>query len=169
MTAPEDASGPTPSRPALRRGERLAMDRAGMAAFLAAERTCRVATVGPDGAPHVSPLWYAWDGTALWLCSLVRSRRFAHLTADPRVSVVIDAGAEYQELRGVEIRGHAEVVGSVPWDGEATGALAEPDRLFAERYPGHDQVRRAGRHAWVRIVPQQVSSWDFRKGARAPS
>ena len=40
--------------------------------FLAAERTCRVATISPDG-PHATPLWFVWDGTALWLYSIVAS------------------------------------------------------------------------------------------------
>jgi nitroimidazol reductase NimA-like FMN-containing flavoprotein (pyridoxamine 5'-phosphate oxidase superfamily) len=27
-------------------------------AFLSAEHTCRVATTGADGRPHVAPLWF---------------------------------------------------------------------------------------------------------------
>ena len=60
--------------------------------FLAGERTCRVATVGPDG-PHATPLWFAWDGSCLWLYSVVRSQRWTDLMRDPRVGVVVDAGA----------------------------------------------------------------------------
>jgi PPOX class probable F420-dependent enzyme len=131
--------------------------------FLTTERTCRVATVDGHGQPHVSPLWFVWDGTAIWLCSLVRSRRLADLRANPRVGLVVDAGHEYGELRGVELRGTAEVIGPVPWDGVVTDELAEPDRLFTEKYPQQRHVRRQGRHAWVRIVPHTVSSWDFRK------
>ncbi len=43
-----------------RRGGKLAMDAAERDAFLASERTCRVASIGRDGAPHVTPLWFAW-------------------------------------------------------------------------------------------------------------
>ena len=42
-------------------------------AFLVTERTCRVASVGGDGSPHVTPLWFVWDGGALWLTSIVRA------------------------------------------------------------------------------------------------
>ena len=82
--------------------------------FLAAERTCRVATSGKDGRPHVAPLWFAWDGTALWLTSVVRSQRWTDLMRDPRVAVVVDAGVEYTELRGVELSGEVVPVGDVP-------------------------------------------------------
>src|ERR1044071_658149 len=65
------------------RARRIAMPPEEVAASLAAERTCRVATVGADGRPHVVPLWFAWDGRALWLTSLVRSQRWTDLTRDP--------------------------------------------------------------------------------------
>ncbi|MEU8251209.1 pyridoxamine 5'-phosphate oxidase family protein [Nonomuraea sp. NPDC048916] len=154
-------------RPALRHGRRLAMTAAELDAFLAAERTCRVATVSADGQPHVSPLWFVWDGSAIWLCSLVGSRRFAELTADPRVGLVVDAGHDYGELRGVEIRGVAAVVGDVPWSGEVTPELAEAERLFSGKYPEQRHVRRQGRHAWLRVEPRNISTWDFRKGRAA--
>lgn len=82
--------------------------------FLTTERTCRVATTSTDGAPHVSPLWFAWDGTSLWLYSITRSKRWSDLRRDPRVAVVIDGGHAYDELRGVELSGTVEFVGEAP-------------------------------------------------------
>ena len=75
-----------------RRGGKIAMAVEERDAFLASERTCRVATVGGDGAPHVTPLWFVWDGSALWLTSIVRSQRWTDLQREPRISVVVDAG-----------------------------------------------------------------------------
>ncbi|GAA4957438.1 hypothetical protein GCM10023238_25200 [Streptomyces heliomycini] len=86
--------------------------------FLTVQRTCRVATVSADGAPHVSTLWFAWDGTSLWLYSVVRSRRWADLRRDPRVAIVVDTGEEYDELRGAELSGRVEFVGEIPRTGE---------------------------------------------------
>lgn len=45
-----------------RRGRKIAMDKAELDAFLAGEHTCRVATSSPRG-PHLTALWFAWDGT----------------------------------------------------------------------------------------------------------
>jgi PPOX class probable F420-dependent enzyme len=131
-------------------------------AFLAEERTCRVASIGGDGAPHVTPLWFAWDGTRLWLTSIVHSQRWADLQRDGRVSVIVDAGRDFMELRGVEIRGVAEVVGEVPRTGEPVAALEEPERLFGAKY-ANGQMGHDGRHAWLRITPHKIVSWDFRK------
>ena len=130
-------------------------------AFLAEQHTCRVATVGRHG-PHATPLWYAWHGGALWLTSVVRSQRWTDLQHDPRVAVVVDAGTAYGELRGVEMRGRVEVVGEVPRTGEPVPELDGPERLFADRYRD-GVVEHDGRHAWLRLSPDKITSWDFRK------
>ena len=90
-----------------KRGRRIAMTEDELAEFLATQRTGRVATVGPDG-PHATARWFGWDGTYLWLYSIVRSQRWADVVRDPRVGMVIDAGEQYDELRGVEITGTAD-------------------------------------------------------------
>ena len=101
--------------------------------FLRDERTCRVASVGGDGSPHVTPLWFVWDGASLWLTSIVRSQRWTDLQRDGRVSVIVDTGHDFMELRGVEIKGRAEVVGEVPRTGEPNAELEVPERLFADK------------------------------------
>lgn len=131
-------------------------------AFLSTERTCRVASAGTGGAPHVTPLWFAWDGAHLWLTSVVRSQRWTDLQRDNRVSVVVDAGHDFMELRGVEIRGTAEAVGEVPRTGEPVAALETPERIYADKY-ADGQIHHDGRHAWLRVTPEKIVSWDFRK------
>ncbi len=144
-----------------RRSRKIAMTSDEVDAFLAAERTCRVATNG-RGGPHATPLWYAWHGGALWLTSLSRSQRWVDLAADPRIAVVVDAGVEYGELRGVELRGRVEVVGEVPRTGEPVPELEGPEQVFADRYTGGTMFHD-GRHAWLRLIPEKITSWDFRK------
>ena len=155
-----------------RRGRVIAMSAGELASFLTEQRTCRFATAGPDG-PHVAPVWFVWDGQALWVYSLTRSQRWANLARDPRVAVVIDDGHHYHELRGVEIEGRAAVVGPVPRYGDVDEPeLAEPERLMAAKYFGQaspadpgggPQMTHDGRHAWLRIAPGKLVSWDFRK------
>jgi hypothetical protein len=144
---------------AQRRGRAIAMTAAEVDQFLTTERTCRVATAGPDGRPHVAPLWFVWDGGSLWLSSLVRSQRWTDLMRDPRVAVIVDSGVEYSELRGVELSGAVAVVGDAPRTAGPDPALAEPERLFA----GGVAVPPDGRHGWLRLTPDKLVSWDFRK------
>ncbi|MGV9627206.1 pyridoxamine 5'-phosphate oxidase family protein [Streptomyces sp. NPDC003487] len=146
-----------------RRGRKIMMTPGELDAFLAEQRTCRVATVSADGAPHVSALWFLWDGTALWLYSVVRSKRWADLRRDPRVALAVDTGEDYGELRGVELSGAVEVVGEVPRTGELCAELDAVETRFARKYFGLDMLPHDGRHAWLRLTPDKVVSWDFRK------
>jgi len=135
-------------------------------AFLDAERTVRVATNGTNG-PHATPLWYLWDDSdgdgVMWLTSLSRSQRWTDLMADPRIAAVVDAGHDdYTQLRGVELRGSVEVVGEVPRTGEPHPELERVEQAFADRYTG-GHVGIDGRHAWLRLRPEKITSWDFRK------
>jgi Pyridoxamine 5'-phosphate oxidase len=147
-----------------RRGAKIAMSDAEIEQFLTLERTCRVASVGPDG-PHATPLWFCWADGDLWLYSIVRSQRWSDLARDPRIGVVVDAGVEYLELRGVEFIGTAETVGEVPRTGEQDiAALRAVETQFARKYfADTDQLYHDGRHGWLRVHPTKIVSWDFRK------
>ena len=148
-----------------RRGRAIAMSAEERDEFLATQRTCRLATVGGDGAPHVTPLWFVWDGTSVWVTSLVRSQRWTDVRRDSRVSVVVDTGDEFLDLRGVELNGIADLVGEAPRTGEPVAELEAPEQLFADKYAG-GRVHHDGRHAWLRITPSKIQSWDFRKISR---
>lgn len=146
-----------------KRGKRIAMSPDELDVFLAEERMCRLGSLGADGAPHVSPLWFVWDRSTIWLNSVVKSQRWANLVRDPRVSVAIDGGEGYFELRGAELIGRIEVVGEVPrLPGGVDHSVAEAERLFGAKYTGGDFVPD-GHHAWLRMVPDKIVSWDFRK------
>jgi PPOX class probable F420-dependent enzyme len=160
-----------------RRGRVIAMSAGELTSFLGEQRTCRFATAGPGG-PHVAPVWFVWDGQALWVYSLTRSQRWANLARDPRAAVVVDDGHHYHELRGVEIEGEAAVVGPVPRTADQDPQcpeLAEPERLMAAKYFGPaasgagPEMIHDGRHAWLRVTPRKLVSWDFRKLATLPS
>jgi hypothetical protein len=150
-----------------RRGRAIAMNADEMDSFLGEQRTCRMATLGSGGGPHVSPVWFVWDAGALWIFSLIRSQRWADLSRDPKVAAVIDAGEKYADLTGIEIEGEAAVVGPVPrgqaLEGPETRGLPHVERLMARKYRGSEEMVHDGRHVWLRITPLKIISWDFRK------
>jgi hypothetical protein len=81
--------------------------------------------------------------------------------------------------RGVEIEGEAVAVAPVPRTGEEPQPpeLADPERRMAAKYfdpaslaasGGGPEMTHDGRHAWLRITPLKLVSWDFRKLADLP-
>lgn len=145
-----------------RRGRRIMMTPGEVDAFLTTQRTCRVATVSAGGAPHVSALWFLWDGTALWLHSVVRSKRWADLRRDPRVAIVVDTGEEYGQLRGVELSGTVEFVGEVPRTGSCAPNWTRWRPCSPARTSAWTRSRTTAGTRGCGCGPKVVS-WDFRK------
>ncbi len=105
----------------------------------------------------------------MWLNTIVRSQRRVDLQKDPRAAVVVDAGEAFTELSGVELRGVVETVGEAPRNGGPAEELVTPERLFARKYMGSETFQYDGRHAWLRLQPTTIRSWDFRKQFQAAS
>ncbi len=85
--------------------------------FLSGRLVARIATVGPDGIPFVNPVWYYWDGGALYMV-IKQSRRMAkNLAQNPWCSTVIDTddrliwGIWENRAKGVVVTGRAELYG----------------------------------------------------------
>ncbi|UGQ11449.1 pyridoxamine 5'-phosphate oxidase family protein [Yinghuangia sp. ASG 101] len=147
-----------------RKGRAIAMSDEERDAFLREAPVVRVATVGAGGSPHLSALWFVWDGTALWLNSLTRSQRWTDITRDQRVSLIVDdGGSDFLSLRGIELQGTAETVGEIPRTGEPVDELTAPEQLFADKYSPGRAFQYDGRHGWLRITPDKIVSWDFSK------
>jgi hypothetical protein len=141
----------------------LAMTDAERDRFLAEELTCRVATVSLALEPHITPMWFIWDGASIWLYSQTRSRRWADLRANPLLAVVVDTGMTRGELCGVELTGICAVVGEQPRIGTAHRALAPIESAYAMKYLSPPTFQYDGRHAWLCVSVRKIVSWDFRK------
>ena len=125
--------------------------------------SCRVATVRPDGGPHVAARWFVWLEDAVWVSTPVGDTTWEDALRDPRISVVIDRGRDWLELSGARIEGVAELL------------PAEHPDLRAPMSAWHDKYRPllAGEGferftiavstlGFLRIVPAVVATWDHR-------
>jgi len=137
--------------------EQLRMSSGELDEYLDRQRTLRLATVDERGVPHVVPLWFVWHDGAVWLNSLTRSRRHRHLRSGRPVGMVVDDGDRYGELRGVRMSGRPE---TVP-DDDAVRIRAY--RRFARKYFDVDDLPNQRSYETVRIIPDDIASWDFAK------
>lgn len=65
------------------------------------------ATVGADGAPQVTPMWFEWDGENLLFSTLKTRRKYVNAVRDPRVTISItDPDNPYRYL---QITGKADL------------------------------------------------------------
>src|SRR6478752_9961759 len=78
-------------------------------AFLADQKTVICASNGHDGFPHLMPLWFVVRDGRVWAWTYARSQKVKNLERDPRATLQVETGTEYQELRGVMFRTRVEI------------------------------------------------------------
>lgn len=142
-------------------------------AFLAEKMTLVVTTLGKDGHPHTSPMWFFIDDGKIVFRSFTKSQKIVNLRRDPRITVLVERGIAYSELQAVMIKGTARLI-----DGADDPAyLLESYRRLAARYPmmGPDPVeldpvaleqafgKFAPKNTAVVVEPDRIISWDHTK------
>jgi PPOX class probable F420-dependent enzyme len=137
--------------------------------FVAGQKVMTVATIGPNGRPHLMPLWYVpqRDGDLIgW--TFAKSQKARNLERDPRATVQIEDGVEYQELRGVMLE--CEVETERDADKVADFGMAIFERYAPSGNTGQlpPEVRemvheQAPKRIGLRFHPTRVVTWDHRK------
>lgn len=139
-----------------------------IAAFITSSRTATMATIGPNGTPHLVAMWYAVLDGVIWVESKAKAQKVRNLQRDDRLSLMIEDGQTYDTLRGVSLEGKGVIVD-------------DPDELLAvgisvfERYTGPytEEMRpivdmMLAKRVAVRLDVERVRSWDHRKLGMGP-
>src|SRR5690349_17452373 len=100
--------------------------------FLASQKIVSCATIGPRGRPHLVPLWYVSDGTELRGWTFAKSQKAKNLERDPHATLQVEAGVQYQELRGVMFECDVDIE-------HDEARVADYGRALFRRYGGADE------------------------------
>lgn len=138
-------------------------------AFLHERRPMTMCTLNHDGSIHAVAMWYGFLEGAIAVETKAKSQKAQNLRRDPRLTCMMEDGDSYEELRGVELVGKAEIV-------------EEPERMFElginvfERYYGtySDDLRpfvetMLHKRVIVKLHVDRVVSWDHRKLGLPPT
>jgi PPOX class probable F420-dependent enzyme len=147
--------------------DQIKLSAAEVARFLDEQRVISVCTIGRDGWPHVTALWYVMRDSEPWIYTYAKSQKVRNLERDPRATLLAEAGREYQELTGVMLKARAKLHGEL----ETVAAVAED--LF-RRYQGkgaeaidaatREQLRaQAAKRVAIQFQVEQIVSWDHSK------
>lgn len=108
-----------------------------LAYLLGERRLGRLATAGPDGTPHVTPVGWSFNhelGTIdVGGYDLTRTKKFRDVARSGRAAIVIDDVLPPWRPRGVEVRGEAEAIEGPP--------------------------------ALIRLNPRRILSWGLESGS----
>jgi PPOX class probable F420-dependent enzyme len=138
-------------------------------AFLEAGRTMAFATMNHDDTIHVVAMWYGFLEGAIAFETKAKSQKVRNLRRNPTITCMVEDGETYEELRGVELVGTAEVID-------------DPDRMFElgisvfERYQGTytEEMKpfvevMLNKRVVVKVAVDRVVSWDHRKLGPPPT
>ncbi|MDH3731175.1 MAG: pyridoxamine 5'-phosphate oxidase family protein [Acidimicrobiia bacterium] len=152
----------------------ISMTEEEVAAFLGESRNIEVATLGPDGWPHVAPMWYSMRNGLVAFRSFTKSQKIVNLQRDPRLTLLAEDGKAYEELRGIMIKGEAELVDDPVVVLELYGELAARYPMVGEEPVALDDDaleaafgRFAPKNTAVIVHPTTTVSWDHTKLAGA--
>jgi PPOX class probable F420-dependent enzyme len=138
-------------------------------AFLAERRPMTMCSLAADGSIHAVAMWYGFLDGCITVETKAKSQKAKNLARDPRLTLLFEDGDYYEELRGVELVGKAEIID-------------DPERLFTlgvsvfDRYMGgyteemkpfvdvmlHNRVA-------ISMHTERVVSWDHRKLGLPPT
>ncbi len=141
----------------------IRMSDAEVDAFLAGRHTMNVASFNHDGTIHLVAMWYAvMDGDPVFW-TFGKSQKILNLQRDSRITLLVETGDEYAELRGVELVGQGEVITA------HDDIMAIGEAVYVRYFGEIDDEVRSFVHAsgakrlGVRVKIDRVVSWDHRK------
>jgi PPOX class probable F420-dependent enzyme len=133
--------------------------------YLAHSHTIILVSNGRHGFPLPVPMWYLVepDGTVA-MTTFRKSQKSLDLRRDPRCTLLVESGRTYSELKGLIIRGRAEL------DDDTEHVLDVLEAVQRKYNPGialeglRDALRgQASKRCVIRVRPERVSSWDHAK------
>lgn len=146
------------------RRDAIRMDDAELREFVAAQKSLQVGTVAQDGGVHLSTLWFGIVDDRIVFETYTKSQKIKNLERDDRITVLLEDGDVYENLRGAMIRGRAVLV----QDPDRVHALAlavltrnQPD--IPEHVLDEAATAMASKRTAVVIEADSVVSWDHTK------
>ena len=134
--------------------------------FLESQLTAQVATLGPNGRPHLVPVFYVTRGdaaVATW--TYAKSQKVVNLRRLAQATVLVESGESYAELRGVSMECDVTILDDVEQIAaighELTGRMIDNAEVAtsASQFIRAQAEKRVG----LLFTPTKIVSWDHAK------
>lgn len=150
------------------RRDQIRMTEDEVRAYLDEQKVINVASIGPNGRPHLAPLWYFphEDGVATWTYGTTQKAK--NLRRLPEATVLVEDGDSYEKLRGVSLEADVQII-------EDTAEVTRLGIALTQRYAGGkpgDPVPaelsafiagQAPKRIGLVFHPTKIVSWDHTK------
>ncbi|MGH7335245.1 MAG: pyridoxamine 5'-phosphate oxidase family protein [Candidatus Rokuibacteriota bacterium] len=130
------------------------------AAFLREHHKAALATIDPNGFPHVVGMNFFVKDGAFYMTSYGKAQKVVNIRRNPKVALMVETGAGYAELRGVMVRGRCEIIDDVE---AVKAAFAHMAQERGARGPSPGAAASAPKRVLLKVIPEKVVSWDHTK------
>jgi PPOX class probable F420-dependent enzyme len=138
-------------------------------AFLHERRPMTMCTINHDGSIHAVAMWYGFLDGAIAVETKAKSQKARNLARNSTMTCMFEDGDTYEELRGVELVGHGEIVD-------------DPDQLFelgksvfSRYYTEYTEEMKPfvelmlNKRVVIKLNVDRTVSWDHRKLGLPPT
>jgi len=132
--------------------------------FIEEQKSLQVATLNSDGSVHLSTLWFAVVDEMIAFETYTSSQKIVNLKRDPRITVLLEDGLAYNNLRGVMIKG-TSLLNAEPPEVQriARSVIKRNQPEIPEELLDDAAASLAVKRTVVTVVPEKVLSWDHGK------
>ena len=135
--------------------------------FLQNQISLQIGTINKDGSPHLTTMWYLYDGDNFIFHTYTKSQKIINLQRDSRITVLTEAGSQYSDLKGIIVYGEAEIINGK----DSPEEIVKYMDIVGNKYiKGEDSTQylegmklQAPKRSVVIIKPSKFISWDHSK------
>ena len=132
--------------------------------FLKDGWTLQVASIGPKGYPHLVAMWYVVIDGVVHFTTFAKSQKILNLRRDPKITVMLESGKAYTELKGLVFEGRAELVEDPAYTAKVMGLVGEKYNGIPVRTDTPEAALKvASKRVTVKVRPDDIYSWDHSK------
>ena len=147
--------------------EKIKMSQEETLSFLEKQISLQIGTINKDGSPHLTTMWYLYDGSSFIFHTYTKSQKIINLLRDPRITLLTEAGSRYSDLKGIIVYGNAEIINGKDSLEEVIRYMEIVGEKYVKDEEGAQYIEgmklQAPKRSVVIVKPSKFISWDHTK------
>ena len=147
--------------------DKIKMSEEELSSFLQKQISLQIGTINKDGSPHLTTMWYFYDGENFIFHTYTKSQKIINLKRDSRITLLTEAGSQYSDLQGIIVYGNAEIINGKDSLEEVIRYMEMVGEKYIKDEDGAQYIEgmklQAPKRSVVIVKPSKFISWDHTK------
>ena len=147
--------------------DKIKMSEEELSSFLQKQISLQIGTINKDGSPHLTTMWYFYDGENFIFHTYTKSQKIINLKRDSRITLLTEAGNQYSDLQGIIVYGNAEIINGKDSLEEVIRYMEMVGEKYVKDEEGAQYIEgmklQAPKRSVVIVKPSKFISWDHTK------